>query len=360
VIGSRIQPQVRGRQAHSADVIVIGAGIVGLATAAEIARQNRDVLVLERFRIGNDRGSSRGSSRFRQLAPHPTAEFVEMGICARRMWGEIEDRSSEPIFRRTGNLSVGEPQQLKALSAAVRDHGAPCELVHGSVASARWPYLRVLPGATVAYQSDGEVINAGVAMRAMLRSARAADARIVEHCRAASIDAGRDGVTLSTSTERLRAQRVVITTGPWANQLLAGAGIEIPVSVSTQTITYFRLDGFVPPTVTDWSDREPYSLLDPVYGLKAAEHSRGPIADPDSHQRPDAEAVRRITGWVRGLFPAAAPTPHHVETCFYTNAPEDRFIVERRGDIVIGSACSGQGFQFAPLVGRRLAELACA
>jgi sarcosine oxidase len=42
----------------------------------------------------------------------------------------------------------------------------------------------------------------------------------------------------------------------------------------------------------------------------------------------------------------------------YTNAPGDHFIMERRGPIVIGSACSGHGFKFAPLVGERLADLA--
>ena len=46
------------------------------------------------------------------------------------------------------------------------------------------------------------------------------------------------------------------------------------------------------------------------------------------------------------------------ETCLYTTTPDERFILERRGRIVIGSACSGHGFKFAPAVGKRLADLA--
>jgi monomeric sarcosine oxidase len=344
----------------SADVIVVGAGIVGLATAVGLARRSMDVVVLERFRVGNDRGSSRGTSRFRQLAPHPTAEFVDMGISARRLWGEVEDRCSNSLFRQTGNISLGDPRQLEALSAALHDHAAPCELVRGSAAMDRWPFLRVSPDAIVAYQPDGEVIDVVGAVLAMAGAARAAGARIVEQCRVTSLDAGHDGVTVGTSTERLHARRVVITAGPWANELLSLVGIEIPVSVSTQTVAYFRVDGFAPPTVTDWRDREPYALPDPVHGLKVAEHGRGPDGDPDSPQPPDTESVHRVTRWVHGLFPGVEPTPHHTEVCFYTNAPDDRFILERRGDIVMGSACSGQGFQFAPLAGHRLAELACA
>ena len=42
----------------------------------------------------------------------------------------------------------------------------------------------------------------------------------------------------------------------------------------------------------------------------------------------------------------------------YTNTPDEQFILERRGRIVVGSACNGQGFQFAPETGEQLARLA--
>jgi sarcosine oxidase len=37
---------------------------------------------------------------------------------------------------------------------------------------------------------------------------------------------------------------------------------------------------------------------------------------------------------------------------------DESFVLERRGRVVVGSACSGHGFKFAPAVGRRLADLA--
>ena len=46
------------------------------------------------------------------------------------------------------------------------------------------------------------------------------------------------------------------------------------------------------------------------------------------------------------------------ESCFYTTTDDERFVIERHGRIVVGSACSGHAFKFAPAIGKRLAALA--
>jgi sarcosine oxidase len=103
-----------------------------------------------------------------------------------------------------------------------------------------------------------------------------------------------------------------------------------------------------------------FSLHDPVYGLKAGAHHAGAITDPDDVGEPDPALVERISTWVAERLQNADPEPVLAETCLYTTTPDERFILERRGRIVIGSACSGHGFKFAPAVGRRLADLALA
>jgi sarcosine oxidase len=57
-------------------------------------------------------------------------------------------------------------------------------------------------------------------------------------------------------------------------------------------------------------------------------------------------------------YPTADPEPVYTETCLYTNTDDQRFILERHGRVIVGSPCSGHGFKFAPLIGRRLAALA--
>ena len=70
------------------------------------------------------------------------------------------------------------------------------------------------------------------------------------------------------------------------------------------------------------------------------------------------EGRERVVNHVTTNMPGLEPIPLSATTCLYTNTPDESFIIERHGPIVVGSACSGHAFKFTPLIGRRLAALA--
>jgi len=158
--------------------------------------------------------------------------------------------------------------------------------------------------------------------------------------------------------ETYRAAVAVVTAGAWARPLLGAAGIDLPVTPTRETAAYFRLEGSPPPVLVQWTGRPFYALFSPAFGLKAARHMVGPATDPEMPGVVSEVSVAEVSAWVGERFATADPAPVHTETCVYTNTADERFIMERRGSIVIGSPCSGHGFKFAPLVGERLAALA--
>jgi sarcosine oxidase len=79
----------------------------------------------------------------------------------------------------------------------------------------------------------------------------------------------------------------------------------------------------------------------------------GPFAVDRDREAADA-------AWLAQRLPAYDPTPLGSETCIYTMAPDEDFVLERVGPVVVGSACSGHGFKFGPLLGEILADLAMA
>jgi sarcosine oxidase len=160
------------------------------------------------------------------------------------------------------------------------------------------------------------------------------------------------------STDELDADVVVVTAGSWIRSLVP----DVPVKVTRETVAYFKREGPPPPSIVDLNAETGghgmYSLADPVYGLKAGAHHAGAEADPDADGVPDPAIVDRIASWVRERFPDVDPDPVEAQSCLYTTTADEHFVLERRGRVVVGSACSGHGFKFAPAVGRRLAELA--
>ena len=192
------------------------------------------------------------------------------------------------------------------------------------------------------FQPDAGVVYADRALSAFARGLRIETGRRVE------------------SLDELDEPVVVVAAGPWARRLLEPAGIELPVVETRETVAYFHLEGPVPSVVAEVVTRGHgfYSLYDPLYGLKVGSHKRGSQSDPDEEHGPDEALVREIADWTRERFPNADPTPVHAESCFYTTTDDERFVLERHGRIVVGSACSGHGFKFGPATGKRLAALA--
>ena len=103
---------------------------------------------------------------------------------------------------------------------------------------------------------------------------------------------------------------------------------------------------------------------DPDRGLKIALHHGGAVVAPDEVDRtvgPRDEAVARA--FVRQVMPAMDGPVSGSTVCLYTNAPDDEFVIDRHPaapGVAFASACSGHGFEFAPIVGDILADLVLA
>jgi sarcosine oxidase len=338
-----------------ADVVVIGAGVMGASTALALARQNTDVILLEQFTVGHTRGSSHGQSRIFRLS-YPDAMYVEMAVESLTMWREYERVLGATFITTTGGLDAGDGIEANAIALA--ECGVDFEIVEARQVQERFPFLAPPPDTRLLFQKEGGIAHADIAVNAFVRGARDQGARVIEETRVDAIEPGASSVTLRIGEESIEAGRVVVTAGAWARGLLAPAGIELPVSPTRETVAYFQMAGPLPPTLVEWGDPAVYCLPSPGEGLKVGEHIAGPLTDPDDAGEPDQKSVDRLSQWVAERWPGAGTRPVKAETCLYTNTADQSFILERHGQVVVGSPCSGHGFKFAPLIGRRLADLA--
>jgi sarcosine oxidase len=320
-------------------VAVVGAGIHGLATAWTLARAGHDVVVHEQFDAGHAHGSSHGRTRIFRLA-YADSEWVRLAQEALAGWRRLERETGERLLELHGLLEVVDDvadSSAPGLDAA----GVRWERLERDEAERRYP-VRIPEGMFAVLQPEAGVVRSDRALEAL---ARGLDVR--RNARVESVD-------------DLDADVVVVTAGAWVNDLVEP---RLPVTVTRETICYFALDDPrpVPSLVTVKRGRYAhafFALADPVHGLKVGFHKGGVECDPHAEGEPDPAVVERVAAWASERFPLVDPAPVEAQTCLYTTLPDDRFVLERRGRVVVGSACSGHGFKFAPAVGERLAALA--
>jgi len=343
------------------DAIVVGGGAMGTATARSLTERGRSVLLLERFDIGHARGSSGGPTRIFRLSYHHP-DYVRMARLALEEWRELEAKTGESLLITTAGIDVGPGGRETAQALQVA--GERLEYLPPQAIRERWPALRLDPGTEVFVQEEGGVCMAARTVHAQARLAAAGGATIVQHTVVERIAATGSSVEVVAEGHSYRAPVAVIAAGAWAGSLLAGAGASIPLVPSLEQVTYFALEEPSPlPTLIDWTEdpvHTPYAVPNPEEPghFKVALHHSGPPVDPDARSfEPDPVRVRRVEDFTRARF-APHASAGGTETCLYTNTPDEDFVLDRRGPLVIASPCSGHGFKFTPLIGRIVADLA--
>lgn len=342
-----------------ADVVVIGAGTMGSAAAWTLARRGVDVVLLEQFALGHDRGSSHGETRIFRFA-YTERSYVRMAMDALPLWRELEDDAGRTLLETTGAVDHGDPDAVSATASAMGAEGAPYELLSPAAAAERWPGMRF--DRAVLHHPDGGRCLAGATVAALHERAAVHGAEVRGEVGPASVSVVGDGVVVRTPAgDDWRARAVVVTAGAWVERVVGGLVDLPPLAVTREQIQHFRGPGEAAwPSFIHHRRPWAYGLFSPGVGVKVATHHTGPEVDPDTEAAPDAGMAAAAADYVRDWFPGLDPDPVSPSRCLYTTTPDQRFVLERRGPVVVGSACSGHGFKFTPLIGQRLADLAMA
>jgi sarcosine oxidase len=312
---------------------------MGLATGWALKRRGHEAVVYEQFTVGHPHGSSHGRSRIFRLA-YAEPEYVRLAQEALPLWRELEAETGETVLELNGLVEVVRTLE-ESTAETLEACGVKWEQLDREEAERRFP-IHVPEGSFVVVQPEAGISRADVALRALGR-----DLDVREHTR--------------VHPDEVEADAVVVTAGSWVNELLEEP---LDVKVTRETLCYFLPDtgGRPVPSVVSFKPddhtHDMYSLADPKYGLKVGAHHAGPDADPNVPGDPEPQLIERITAWTRETYRLAEPDAVGAETCMYTTTPDQSFILERRGRVVVGSACSGHGFKFAPAIGERLAALA--
>lgn len=328
---------------------------MGLAATRRLAAQGREVIVFERFRPGHDRGSSHGPTRvFRLVYADPF--YARLGLRAIPAWRDLESDAGRTLLDLTGGVDIGPPESLEPIERALSAAGASRERVPR--VGERFPSLRSNEPAL--FSPDTGVIDAAGTVEALLELATANGATLRSGREAVIESAEEDRAVVRAGEERVRVRCCVVAAGAWAGPLLGTAGISFPLEVTQEQILYFdQHDEF--PVVAMRRDAPRFRFALPRRfgspGARAGWHRTGPAVSASDRVERDPTVDAGIRSFAADTLPVD-PEPSAGETCLYTTTPDEDFVIDRAGALVIVSPCSGHGFKFAPLIGDAAAALA--
>ncbi|MFC0139265.1 NAD(P)/FAD-dependent oxidoreductase [Erwinia mallotivora] len=219
------------------DVVVIGAGIVGAATAYELARQGVSVVLIEKGLVGAEQ-SSRNWGWCRQQ--NRDERELPLVIHALQRWGELNQETGEELgFRRSGLVyATGNQSEIDAWDnwgKMAKSYGVRSDILTAEQAKAMTPgsTSRWLGG--VSSPSDGHA-EPSLAAPGLAIAAQRLGALVFQQCavRGLDISAGRvSGVITERGT--IKTRQVVCAAGAWTSLFCRRHGVDLPLGNVTGT-----------------------------------------------------------------------------------------------------------------------------
>jgi len=346
----------------TADVVIIGGGIVGLSIAYSLALKRAGKIVLfEKGQLGEG-STSRCVGGIR--TQFSTEINIRFSLESLKTFEQFEEEFGvNPEFRRIGYLFLATTEwEIEVFNENIKlqkKFNIPVEFLNSDEIGSRWPYLRtedVLGGTFCAW--DGYV-GPNEILSGFAGGAKRAGAKIHEGTEVMGISLAKGKVqSVKTKNEEIFTPVVVNAGGPYAASIGGMVGVKIPVKPLRRQIFItapFRLTDHPVPLTIDfhrgWYFRQegdglllsgPLDL-EPSFNLTTEYEAMAEASENAMYRVPVLEKARIARGWA-GL---------------YEISPDHHAILGRVPEIegfVLANGFSGHGFQHSPAVGKVISE----
>jgi sarcosine oxidase subunit beta len=351
----------------NADVVIVGAGIIGLSCAYFLARRGLSVVVLERKVPGAGSSTRNGGGVRSQLG---TATNIELSVLSEPYWAEFEERFGvDPYLRRIGYLFLaGDDAELQILRRQVElqhEYGVPSELLGAHDLSSHWPGLRDLGFAGGSYCATDGFLDQHRALRGVAVAAECAGARI--ECGSEVIGFVVEGGAIRavrTAHGTVETDLVVNCAGAWATHVAEAVQVELPIRGRRVQLLHARpslplspdLPWLIGPGGQVHLRRDTDGRVQ-VGGFLGEDETVDALAfDHDA----DEDWISGVLAQARSTFGIEIERPSVSESWagLYPSTPDQHPIIDRTdaGMVVVGGF-AGLGLMHAPAAGLLAAEL---
>ncbi len=354
--------------APGADVVVVGAGVMGSWTALQARRRGWRTTLIDAFGAGHSRATSGDETRIIRASHGADPFYARWSREAREAWIALGEATGERLFVPAGALWFAHTEDgfEAASESTLRELGIPVERLSPKALAARWPQLAATDLAFAVFEPEGGLLMARRGVAVVARQFETEGGRFELAWASPGRRRGRRLEAVVTGDGiRHGADQFVFAAGPWLPRLFPDVVGDL-IRVTKQDVVFVGSppgDGrFRAEELPCWVDYEAAFYGVPGVegrGMKLAPDRYGPVFDPSHGERiVDPESVRLARRYLSRRFPALADAPV-VETrvCQYETTPDSHFVIDRHPDLdnvwLVGGG-SGHGFKHGPVIGRHV------
>ncbi len=346
-----------------ADVVVIGAGIMGLSVAYNLARHHgvRDVLVLDKSYLCSGASGRNGGGIRAQFSSEENIRLMQESLRICRDFAA--EMGINVWFRQGGYLFLVRSEQARAMlekSVSVQNAcGHPTRMLSPAEAQKVVPQLDVSGVVAASYNPEDAVVFPWPFVWGYAQAAEKLGVTITPHCEVTALEAEGGRVSaVVTARGVVRTSRVVVACGAWSPQITRMLGVELPNHPHRHEICSSEpLKPWLGPLVADLSN-----------GLYFSQSTRGEIvggiSNDDVPEGLDQRSSHQFLAMYASALVRTAPILGGVKVLrqwagCYDLTPDQNPIfgpVDQVEGFFQASGFMGHGFMMAPVVGRILAE----
>ncbi len=354
----------------TADVVVIGGGVIGTSIAMHLARMGAGrVLLVEKGYLASGT-SGRSGAMVREHYLHPV--MVRMAMESSDIFHSFgEAVGGDARFIQTGRLLLFGQHDMEAARANVamnRELGVDIETLAPSDIAHLVPPLSTEGVAIGVYEPNSGYADPLATAYAFAEQAANQGAEIVTSCEVTGIRVS-GGRVAGVETERgtIEADAVVAATGAWSSQLAAPLGETLPITPIRVQMVHLRRPPALESLITTVIDRTNGAYFRANAGVNTLMGGEAPedlteVVNPDAYGlNADHDTITRF--WERArmrITGFAATTPLGGYGSLYDMTPDGNPILdtsEAVDGLYWATGFSGHGFKLSPVVGRMVAEL---
>lgn len=353
-------------------IVVVGGGVFGAASALELRARGWTVTLLDPHPLPYEGASSTDVSKLVRMDYGSDVFYHELAEAALAGWDDWNAAWPRRLYHQDGLLVLSRGPMLPGgfeyeSWRGLRERGYEPERLSERTLAERFPAWRAasFPDGYVNARA-GWAESAAVVER-LLDLARRAGISIHLDGFASLVDAGsRVAGVVTTSGERIVADRVLVCAGAWTPTLLPWLSDRLwtvaqPVlHFRAADPTAFRGERF-PPWTADIAGSGWYGFPAIADGsVKIGHHGTGARVHPEARGEVSREHVAKARAFLRDALPALADAPlvqHRV--CLYCDTFDGDFLIDHDPDregLVVASGGSGHAFKFAPVLGQIIAD----